>query len=140
MPDYSLDIAVATAVEPMPPPIDADVEYVATSPMQMWIWESTRAEWYAGTVQDSIQAAMRAYELFFNRTGWRLIQLRHSRLEEWSALLFMEERPLIAGEGTTAAIAICEAIKAASLADQNSKGDSLQGEGSKVRSSESESA
>ena len=112
----------------MPQPLKVDYDilshsvkitglFVRVSPMQMWIWDDEKDSWYPVDVSDSIEKSMRAYELFFNRTGWRLIQLRHSRLEEWSALLFMEERPLIAGEGSTAAIAICEAIKAASLAD-----------------------
>lgn len=73
--------------------------------------------------QDSIEQAMRAYILFWEKTGWRLVQLRHRKAEQWEAFLLSTDgvnsnagRTLV-GNGTTAAIAICEAIKAASLAD-----------------------
>jgi hypothetical protein len=128
MPDYSLDKAVAQAVEPMPPPPDlpegVEVDYVINSSMRMWFWEQDDAgkwEWNAESIQQSIEESMRAYVLFWERTGWRLIQLKHTGQENWQANLFSrnEERiwRTVTGQGTTAAIAICEAIKAASLAD-----------------------
>jgi hypothetical protein len=132
MPDYSLDQAVAQAVEPIQDveslaasdcPVQASqcaATVVRQSPMQMWYWDVENKRWYAGIVQDSIAASMRAYELFFNRTGWRLVELKHVGQEDWEALLYknQENRWLHKGEGSTAAIAICEAIKSASLADQ----------------------
>jgi hypothetical protein len=133
MPDDSLDTFVAQAVEPI-----KDFESlgssvytvhgsqcagiaVRTSPMQMWFWDDDTG-WYAGTLQDSMDRTMRAYVLFWERTGWRLIQLKHGGQENWQANLFSGSNltawRTVTGQGTTAAIAICEAIKAASLADQ----------------------
>jgi hypothetical protein len=127
MPDYSLDISVAQAVEPMPPPPSIpkgeEATYVIWSPMKMWIWNVFA--WQAGTFQDSIAEAMRAYELYFLRTGWTMNRLEHFGVPEditWQAVLYKrgEGDTLTAirrGYGSTAAIAICEAIKASSLAD-----------------------
>jgi hypothetical protein len=160
MPDYSLDIAVAQAVEPMPSDqvLAASVcpsqssqcaadalrwrGTVRVSPMQMWFYDDEQAGWYAGTVQESMDRSMRAYVLFWERTGWKLSRLEHVGQEHWQATMFVTRETLLTvhQKGTTAAIAICEAIKAASLADESLKGDSLQGDGKEVRSSETESA
>jgi hypothetical protein len=124
VPDISLDQFVAQAVEPMPllPPFDAatdaKLDYVPESPLRMWFYD---AGWYAGTVQESMDRSMRAYELFWERTGWRLIQLKHVGQETWTANILNQREDkawkTVTGHGSTAAIAICEAIKAASLAD-----------------------
>ncbi len=151
--DYSLDIAVATAVEPKPllPPFDAataaKLDYVPESPLHMWFYDDIEKDgWYAGTVQDSMDRSMRAYILFWERTAWKLVRLEHLWQERWQAILYKKNedmeriRPVhYSGVGATAAIAICEAIKAASLADESLKGDSLQGDGKDVRSSAAES-
>jgi len=118
MSDYSLDIAVAQAVEPMPPPpVNINPDYVIWSPMLMWVWRGEASAWAAGTFQDSIGQAMRAYELYFRKTGWRMVELRHRGGESWAAYLykssFTSDPILKTGEGSTAAIAICEAIRAA---------------------------
>jgi hypothetical protein len=154
MPDYSLDQFVAQAVEPMPPPPDiaegVELDYLINSSMRMWFWEQDDAgkwEWNAESIQQSIEESMRAYILFWERTGWRLIRLKHGGQEQWDATLYSPERAepqktmnhcMLTGQGTTAAIAICEAIKAASLADESLKGDSLQGDGKDARSSAAE--
>jgi hypothetical protein len=126
--DISLDHFVAQAVEP----IKALSRWlhvctihgsqcagiaVRTSPLQMWL-QNEDGSWYAGTVQDSMDRSMRAYVLFWQRTGWRLIQLKHLAPENWTAnLLNQDAWQAVTGAGATPAIAICEAIKAASQAD-----------------------
>jgi hypothetical protein len=109
--------------------------------MQMWFYDDEQNGWYAGTVQDSMDRSMRAYILFWERTGWKLA-MEHILPEQWRATLYRSTEPnniqYRRGEGTTAAIAICEAIKAASQADESLKGDSLQGDGKDARSSAAE--
>lgn len=113
---------------PSPPNIPTGVhapplDYVIYSPLMMWLWNQYANKWEADSIQKTIEDSMRAYILFWEKTGWRLIELKHVASEDWLAILKRSmgtgllSNVMCSGKGSTAAIAICEAIKAASLAD-----------------------